>query len=184
MKKVVFYIIFLFVFFFGVSIELQAQDIELMYEPAYVSPVAHVEVSARIIKMFQATEFTPLNFGKVALNDAGVQIEITPTGMRKVSGSIDTKDKSYSPARYYISGGNLTSCKVQIPNEPIILTNFRDSKTIVVSDWSADYYAENGTGTNDGLQAITLGATLNVGSKADNPAGVYDGTYDITFLYN
>ena len=70
-----------------------------------------------------------------------------------------------------------------MPNKPTILTNTDNLKTMIVSDWHAAYNKKMGE-VNGRTQEVSLGATLFVGDKEDNPAGIYDGTYVITFMYN
>ena len=164
---------------------LQAQEIVLMHEGGYSNSSAFLKVSASIVRTYEANETTRLEFGSVFPNGSKSRIVISPAGNRKISGDIVLKDNSYSPARYFVSGDNTVSCKIVLPDSPTILTNSDNSKTLTVSDWSAEFVSNQREGAYNGKsQEVSLGATLYVGNKEENPVGVYDGTYAITFLYN
>ena len=84
-----------------------------------------------------------------------------------------------------MSGDNTVSVKIVLPDGPIVLTNSEKNSTLIVSDWSAEFISDDvETSTNTRTQEIAMGATLYVGNKKENPAGVYAGTYAITFMYN
>ncbi len=95
------------------------------------------------------------------------------------SDMIIVNSRGYSPARYYVSGGDI-SCKIILPDKPVVLSNVSQSARVIVSDWDARLFSDNGGAS----QSLIMGATLSVGSKEQTPPGVYEGSYNITFLYN
>jgi hypothetical protein len=51
--------------------------------------------------------------------------------------------------------------------------------------WEANNVTSIGTGVlTKGALVLSIGATLKVGTIADNPVGQYSGSYVITFSYN
>jgi len=157
-----------------------AQNTGLMYEGMFAKEHATAKVSAVIVKTYKAVLGTDLKFGKVNVSNSQTEVEVTPDGTRLVSGKIDLQDKSYSPARYYLSGGNNVSCSIILPDKPVVLSNASHSNTLTVTDWNARLYSDN-LGAE---QSLIMGATLKVGNNRGVPAGVYQGSYNVTFLYN
>ena len=190
MKKAFLHIIFaaMLILFFNSSLVAQAQDVLLLHGNAggsYLNPSAKARVGATIVKTYKAMQTTSLKFGKIVPNESKSHIKISTDGKRNVSGDMVVKDNSYSPARYFVSGGNAVSYKIILPKSDVVLTNANNLKTITVTDWVADFITDDEMySANGNTQGVILGATLNVGSKDENPAGVYDGSYAITFLYN
>ncbi len=189
MKKAILHILFfaMLILFFNGS--LLAQDVLLLHGTssggAYLNQSAKARVGATIVKTYQAMQTTSLKFGKIVPKESKSRIKISTDGKRDVSGDLVVKDNSYSPARYFVSGGNAVSYKIILPKSDIVLTNANNLKTITVTDWVADFIADDELySANGNTQGVILGATLNVGSKHENPAGVYYGSYAITFLYN
>jgi len=56
---------------------------------------------------------------------------------------------------------------------------------MIVDEWVSIPAPGAGTGSlQNGSQTVYVGATLNVGTLNDNPAGIYTGTYEISFDFN
>lgn len=157
-----------------------AQGAGSKYEGMYSKQQASAKVSAVIVKTYKAVLGTDLKFGNVNVSNSPTEVEVTPDDTRLVSGKINLGDNSYSPARYYLSGGNDVSCSIILPDKPVVLTNAGHSKTITVTDWNARLYSDNAGAE----QSLIMGATLKVGHNNKIPAGVYQGSYNVTFLYN
>lgn len=162
-----------------------SQTLSPIREKTYSNYHSHSQIKATIVVALTADHEIPLYFGDFLPEDSKSSIIISPEGDRMVSGNIGLKEDSYSAAKYSVSGENAVSCKIILPDSPTILTNSDNSKTLEVSDWHANVVYNSNVNIDEGnLQEISLGATLYVGSKDDNPAGCYDGTYAITFMYN
>ena len=72
-----------------------------------------------------------------------------------------------------------------LPTAPAYLTNSENGKTMEVGGWESYPAAGLGAGVLiDGVLNLNVGATLKVGTRSDNPVGIYSGTYSITFSYN
>ncbi len=161
--------------FFGICIQnVQAQS-------SSVTAQAFAEVIAAIT----ATETSQLNFGRFSPEEMGGQIQMSPLGVRHSTGTLQLSGGLHNPAGFYITGQSDATFSITLPAGPAVLTNFGSSKTMTVGKWESIPPAGLSAGVlNGGSQAISVGATLNVGGMNDNPVGIYSGTYSITFAYN
>lgn len=143
------------------------------------------KVFAEVIPALTAAEVTQLNFGKFSPETQGGSVLITPEGSRSVTGTVALTGGSHNPASFYITGEGGAAFSIVLPQQPALLTNTSNSKTMMVSDWVSIPPQGMGTGLlTEGSQEVKVGATLIVGSMEDNPVGIYTGTYSITFGYD
>ena len=143
------------------------------------------QVFAEVIPALTATELAELNFGKFSPETQGGSVLVTPDGVRSASGSVELSGGSHNPASFFITGEGGATYSIILPTQPAVLTNASNTKTMVVSNWISFPSAGIGNGLlAQGSQEVKVGATLHVGSMAENPVGVYTGTYSITFSYN
>lgn len=148
-----------------------------------VSATGHI--MAEIIPVFSATETSQMNFGRFAPGPEGGEIILTPESTVSVLGSVYAGAGTCNAASFYVSGDNDVAFSITLPAGPITLTHTSSPRTMHVTDWISNPPAGAGTGMlYDGFQVVYVGATLMVGSLADNPVGIYTGTYDITFDFN
>jgi len=150
------------------------------------SKTVSARVTVNIVIPLTAHITTHLDFGKFLPNGSQSSIQISPEGRRQVYGDEALRVySSFSPARYYLSGENAVTCEIVLPEGPTIVSNTEHSKTMHISDWCADIFSDENTSSRfGGIQQVSLGATLFVGTKEENPTGIYAGTYAITFMYN
>lgn len=156
------------------------QQTNVLYERAFAKQEAYSTARATIVTRYEANLGTDLKFGKIGVSETPVTVVVTIDGTRKVGGKANVKGGGFSPARYYISGGDPVVCSVILPDKPVELINIDKTKKVIVSDWDARLYSDNGGAS----QSLIMGATLSIGDKAEVNAGVYSGSYSITFLYN
>ncbi len=136
------------------------------------------------VKSIKYQDIVDANTKTVLNNSAGgpkPMLLVNEPNNKKQSASdmITVNSRGYSPARYYVSGGDI-SCKIILPDKPVVLSNVSQGARVIVSDWDARLFKDNGGAS----QSLIMGATLSVGSKEQTPPGVYEGSYNITFLYN
>jgi hypothetical protein len=156
-----------------VSVKSQAQQ----------SVTAHA--TAEIIVALTATESATMNFGKFSPEGSGGEIRLTPNGVRTATGTVALSGGTYNPAIFNLSGQNNSSVTITLPTAPAYLTNSENGKTMEVGGWESYPAAGLGAGVLiDGVLNLNVGATLKVGTRSDNPVGIYSGTYSITFSYN
>lgn len=148
-----------------------------------VSATGHV--MAEIIPIFSASETSQMNFGRFAPGPEGGEIILTPEGTISVLGSIYAGTGIYNAASFYVSGELDVAFSITLPAGPVTLTHTSSARTMRVMDWMSNPPAGIGTGMlYNGFQVVYVGATLMVGSLADNPVGIYTGTFNITFDFN
>ena len=141
--------------------------------------------TAEVIQALTAIESAELNFGRFSPETTGGMIKLTPDGVRSSSGSVALSGGTHNAAKFYITGQYDASVTITLPSTPAILTNSISSKTMEVSNWESFPAAGLGVGVlNKGELTVNVGATLMVGDMNDNPVGIYEGTYTITFSYN
>jgi hypothetical protein len=148
-----------------------------------VSVTGHVV--AEVIEVYSATETAQLNFGRFAPGPQGGEIILTPESTISVLGSIFAGRGSHNAASFYVSGDTDAAYSISLPTEPVVLKHMSNSRTMSIIDWSSVPSPGIGAGIlQNGYQVIYVGATLKVGTLYDNPVGIYNGVYTITFDFN
>ena len=148
-----------------------------------VSVTGHI--TAEIISVFSASETSQLNFGRFAPGPQGGQIILTPESTVSVLGSVFKGSGIHNAASFYVSGYIDAAFSITLPSSPVVLTHISSARTMIVRDWVSIPSPGPGAGMlQNGFQVVYVGATLNVGTLSDNPAGIYTGTYAITFDFN
>ena len=142
-------------------------------------------IFAEVITAFSTVETSQMNFGRFSPGPFGGQLILTPQGTISVMGSVVTGSGIHNAASFYVTGDNNTSFSISLPKVPTTLNNTANAKTMLVSNWVSVPLPGPGGGTlQDGFQTIYVGATLEIGTLYDNPAGIYTGSYTITFDFN
>ena len=141
-------------------------------------------ISAEVIDAITAVESSPMNFGSFSTGDQGGSIIISAKGAAISTSTVVAAGSKILPATFAVSGAKDATFSVTLPEGPTTLTSIRGD-TMMVTDWNAT----SGQGSDTyvlagGIQKVTVGATLKVGTIDDNPKGVYTGSYQITFAYN
>lgn len=86
-------------------------------------------------------------------------------------------------ASFSITSENKNSFSVSLPSHTVILKNTKNANTLQVDGWQSS--AQPGKGEfQKNIWVVNLGASLKMVSDNDNAAGVYSGTYPVTFVYN
>ena len=148
-----------------------------------VSATGHIV--AEIIPVFTATETSQMNFGRFAPGPQGGEIILSPESTISVLGTVYKGTGIHNAASFYVSGDVDAAYSITLPSDPVVLKHTDNSKIIRVEDWVSVPAPGPGSGMlQDGFQEVYVGATLKVGSLADNPVGIYTGTYTITFDFN
>lgn len=148
-----------------------------------VSATGHV--IAEIIPVFSATETSQLNFGRFSPGPQGGMIVLTPQSTISVTGSIFKGIGAHNAASFFVSGDADAAFSISLPENPVILINTSNAKTMLIQDWVSEPQQGIATGMlQGGFQKVYVGATLKVGTMEDNPVGIYAGSYMITFDFN
>ncbi len=91
-----------------------------------------------------------------------------------------------SPAVFSIYGIKDVKFEVSLPEGTTIIKANNGNGSIEVGDWTATS-SNPGAGNpklSSGAQQVTVGATIRSSSGAENPKGLYTGSYQVTFVYN
>jgi len=143
------------------------------------------DIFAEVIPVFSARETAQMNFGKFSPGPQGGEIILTPESTIFTLGSVFKGPGSHNAASFYVSGDVDAAYSINLPDEPVVITNINNAKTMVVDSW--DSIPAHGAGTGllqNGFQVVYVGATLKIGTLEDNPVGIYKGSYTITFDFN
>ena len=172
MKKFKTYQIIIFMLF-GITISL----------PAQVTVVGHI--TAEVVSSLTATEISQLSFGQFSPETTGGKIIMTPRGTRTATGTVKVIEGMDNPGGFSVTGEPDASISVELPKEPVTLTNSNSSGKMTVTGWMTDLIQQSNMSIpQSGKEQVNIGATLIVGDYQENPVGIYKGTYNITFHYN
>ncbi len=139
---------------------------------------------AEVIEALAASEDEPLNFGRFTTGSNGGAVIISPDGLRSVRGTVTPAGGMYSPGRFVVTGSPGASFTITLPGEETILVHQQSGNTMQVNGWLSDPPSGDAANLSDGSRMVSIGATLNIGSMEENPAGIYAGTFVLTFAYN
>lgn len=140
---------------------------------------------AEVIEVLTVNETEQLNFGRFSTESGGGQIIVTPDGVRSAYGSVILAEGFHSPGRFRLSGTPGASFTIQLPQSSSLLVHRSSGQTMTVENWISDPPSgETTTILANGMQFISIGALLSVGSIEKNPVGSYAGTFQLTFVYN
>jgi hypothetical protein len=132
-----------------------------------------------VLSPIAITTLGSLDFGDVVPGATSGTVVMAPGGTRAASGGGATLGTSAEgrAAIFTVTGASGYSYGVALPNS-IVLASGTD--TMTVDTFRSD---PSGAGAlTDGAQALGVGATLNVG--ANQVAGSYSGSFDVTVAYN
>lgn len=171
------------IFSFGLVIIFFVTAVSAWAQLGSVSASGHI--TAEVVPVYSASEISQLNFGRLAPGPQGEEIVLTPQGSVMVLGTVYAGTGLHNAASFYLTGDGNASFSVTLPAGPVYLRHNRSARTMLVADWVSIPAQGIGTGTlQNGTQIVYVGATLKVGTMEDNPAGLYTGTYNITFDFN
>ncbi|MDD3273132.1 MAG: DUF4402 domain-containing protein [Bacteroidales bacterium] len=141
--------------------------------------------TAEVIEALRAAEIAALNFGRFSPETSGGEIRVTPQGVRSSDGTVSLSGGQYNPASFQLVGQSDATISIILPQSSTTLIHQSTGKTMEVYRWEMNNITNVGTAVlTKGTLILSIGATLKVGTVADNPIGKYSGTYVITFSYN
>lgn len=146
---------------------------------------AKARVNARVVTNFSAVKTSEMTLENFPTLDWDGNPIITPNNTHSTNGNNATAYKVDYAANFFVTGGKETAFSISLPNTPIALKNISETKTIHVSNWSADYLDNSHESPMvDGYYKVGIGATLDIGTSKDKPVGIYTGIYKVTFDFN
>jgi hypothetical protein len=151
----------------------------------WAQPAVTAQAYAEVIEALTAEETNQLNFGRFSPETGGGRIVLSPEGVRTAQGSVILAGGFSQPGSFTITGAPGATFTIQLPQGSAWLLHQSGNKTLEVLEWTSNPPAGSGTGVlTGGQEIVTVGATLLVGSPEDIPAGIYTGTFTLTFAYN
>lgn len=125
-----------------------------------------------------------LGFGSFYVGSTGGTVVISPTGGRTTTGSVlGLMSDPGMPAIFNLQlvPGRLVHIQF---DASATLTRMGGSETMIIDNFLSDKPGNNFV-TSSGhpfVNPVQVGATLNVGNIAANPAGNYQGMFSVTFI--
>jgi hypothetical protein len=138
--------------------------------------------TATIITPIAISKTVDMNFGNIAVNAVAGTVVLSPTGVRTKTGGVTLPiiNGTISAASFTVTGLGSYTYTITLPSTPLIISSGANNMTV-----TSFTSLPSGTGTlSGGSQALTVGATLNVG--ANQAAGTYTSAspFTVTVNYN
>ncbi|MEG9328440.1 DUF4402 domain-containing protein [Salinimicrobium catena] len=142
--------------------------------------------TAELIAGLTITKQNTLDFGRIMTTNTAGTVTVSNDGLSDgVTGGVaHTSDSSPAPATFILTGEPNASYTVTLPaNDVVFLTHSVDAiSTLAVNGFETASLTPSLDANGDG--SISVGAVLSVGTTADSPSGVYNGTFDVSVYYN
>lgn len=144
---------------------------------------ATATASATIIQPINIQNTGDLQFGNIAVNNQPGTVVVATNSSRTSTGGITLPSNTgnISAASFDVTGEQNDTYALSLPTSATLSDN-NNNNTMTVNNFVSSLDNNVGTLSNQGTDAFTVGATLNV--DANQPAGTYTGTFDVTVNYN
>lgn len=120
-----------------------------------------------------------LAFGKIIASNQAGTVVVSPASARSYTGgAILTTGLAVTAAEFVLSGQASTSVSVTLPSSDVTITS--GLNTMKVNTFTSDAGSTPALSASGAL-TVKVGGTLNV--AANQAAGSYTGTFDVTFAY-
>ena len=119
-----------------------------------------------------------MSFGQVVSSTFGGTVSISTAGIRTASGIAVVPSSSSSRAVFEVTGDNNTTYAITLPSS-VALSGSGPDMTL---DTFVSNPSDTGLLNGVGAQTLYVGATLHV--SANQQAGAYNGTMDVSVAYN
>jgi spore coat protein U-like protein len=136
-------------------------------------------VSASIVTAISITKTADMDFADVVASGSAGTVVLSTAGARSITGGATLGNSTgAAAAAFTVSGDPASTYSISLPSSATITST---PNTMTVNTFTS---SPSGTGTlsGGGTQALTVGATLQVG--ASQAQGTYTGTFDVTVAYN
>jgi len=136
--------------------------------------------SATIVAPIAVTQATALSFGNMSPTTAAGSVVISTAGARTATNVDLLTGGTTTAAAFNVTGDNSATFAITLPTSTTLTG---PGPAMAVSSFNHD---EGGTPALDGSgsAAFNIGATLAVDTSANQTAGAYSGTYNVTVNYN
>jgi len=138
------------------------------------------QAAANIVTPISITKNIDLNFGNIAASGSNFTVALSAAGVRSSTGGTGTLPSvmgTVAAAEFTVAGLSGATYAVTLPSS-ITIKDGGETNTMTV-----DNFESNSTFTlTGGSETFNVGAILNVG--ANQVAGVYSGSFNVTVNYN
>lgn len=139
---------------------------------------ASATASAKIYQPISIAKTADLNFGAMIATPAAGKVTLDPAGVRTASGgAVLASAAGVSAAAFGVAGEPNTSFSVALPAS-IQIASGANSMTVDTFVTDAAAYLLDAAGAHP----LSVGANLNM--AANQPAGLYTGSFSVTVAYN
>ena len=140
---------------------------------------ATANASAIIVTTFTIEKTGDLNFGFIFPSNATGTVTVGADGSRTFDGGVTLIGTTFSAAAFMVIGEADATFSVKLPKKKVSLTNSSGEKMKV---HSFSHSAGTTPTITSGGTSFNVGATIDVSSS--QPAGVYNGTFDVTVTFH
>jgi hypothetical protein len=167
------------------SARLASQDLPGGGE-GLLSPVsASAIVTARVVSGLGIRKTQDLEVGTIRVGTTAGSVTVGPGDpgggpARTASGGVTLAASGFDPARFTVSksgGVNLSRLQVSLPSR-VVLGRIGGSETVTARDFVGSVRDACRGAECDGAVTLAVGATLDI--SANQPAGRYVGTFNVT----
>ncbi len=147
---------------------------------ATANATATIQTAIAVANDTSTATLGDLAFGTIVPDAIGGTVTVDPlTGLRLGSGGLALIASTFGPATFDVTGAPDANYAISLPVGPLTIFSGLDSMT--VDNWTTDVVGQQ---VLDGVGAATfnVGGTLTVG--ANQPSGVYSGTFTVMVDYN
>ena len=118
-----------------------------------------------------------MNFGKI-VSVGESSVTISPQSVRTTQGNVQVSGDVYNANSFYIQGATNAAFTLSLQTSST-MTNGKT--TLTVNAFTSSLTSNRGTTNNVGFISFTVGCTLNIPSNVTS--GIYQGTYNLTAIY-
>ncbi len=145
------------------------------------SATATANATATIASPITIKNTSDLAFGTIVASESAGTVIIDPRGNRTGTGGVELITINATPfgaASFDVTGEKSATYAVTLPeNDKVMISNGKDQMAI------NRFTASSPTGTlREGRDTFTVGGSLEV--NANQPSGLYRGTFSVTAAYN
>jgi hypothetical protein len=150
------------------------------FSSSYAQSTASAEASARIVAPLQITKTADLKFGNIAAGPSAGTVDMAVNDVRSAAGGVTliAAGNVSNAAAFDIIGYADASFTISLPASILIASGAND---MLVDNFISSLGATSVLDAQ-GAAALKVGATLNV--DANQPVGLYTGSFDVTVAYN
>lgn len=142
--------------------------------------------TATIITPINLFKVNDLNFGNIAVNAMGGEVNLSPSGIRSGNGGISLPSNAgaVSAAEFTVTGMQGCTYSITLPSTVIITNTFGNGgETMLVDSFISDPSLIGNLGTGSS-QTLNIGATVHVAANQAHGTYISDTPFNVSVNYN